>query len=304
MHIKISALRVFVAVAEYGNIQGAAARVGRSVSSVSVTLKQLETQLGAALFESDRKSALTPLGRYLLEAARAEVLRHDRAMAAIRAYTRGEIGRLELACIPSVGAHLLPGVIQQYIARFPDVELDVRDTDTLSVLKGVETGLVEIGIAGKQDHDAALAFRPVFTDDLVVVCAQHGRLAARARKTVVRADLDGETLIANGIMLALTWPDGTGMAEGTRLLVRNTTSLLALVKAGVGVTVLPRLALPDDDGDGLAALPFRKPGLQRTVGIYQRAGLELSPAAHEFLMLLEQYIPEQAGTTRDLTPAA
>lgn len=302
MHIKISALRVFVAVAEYGNIQGAASRVGRSVSAVSVTLKQLENQLGAALFESDRKSVLTPLGRYLLDAARTEILRHDRAMAAIRAYTKGEIGRLELACTPSVGAHLLPVVIQRYIARYPDVELDVRDTDTLSVLRGVETGAVEIGVAGKQEHDASLVFRPLFQDELVVVCAAGSRLAARADAAMDWNDMAGEPVIANGIMLGQTWPDGSGMAEGSRLLVRNTTSLLALVKAGVGVTVLPRMAVPDPGRDSLVALGFRQPGLRRTVGIFRRAGMQLSPAAREFLGLLDEYVTQRTRTGAELLP--
>lgn len=302
MHIKISALRAFVAVAEHGNIQGAAARIGRSVSAVSVTLKQLENQLGSALFESDRKSSLTPLGRYLLDAGRAEILRHERAMAAIRAFTKGEIGRLELACIPSVGAHLLPDVIQRYTARFPGVELDVRDTDTLTVLRSVETGGVEIGIAGKQDHGATLGFRPLFQDDLVVVCAAGSRLAGRPDTAVEWGDIAGEQIIANGIMLGLTWPDGSGMAEGSRLLVRNTTSLLALVKAGVGVTVLPRLAVPGSGRDGLVALGFRQPGLSRTVGIYRRSGLELSPAAREFIALLGQYVEQRIRAGRDLLP--
>lgn len=303
MHIKISALRVFVAVAEYGNIQGAAARVGRSMSAVSMTLKQLETQLGASLFESDRKSTLTPLGQYLLEAARAEILRHERAMAAIRAYTKGEIGRLELACIPSVGANLLPEVIQRYIARFPGVELDVRDTDTLSVLRSVEAGVVEIGIAGKQEHGASLAFRPIFQDDLVVVCAAGSPLAGRSASSVDWGDIAGEPVIANGIMLGLSWPDGTGMTDGARLLVRNTTSLLALVRAGVGITVLPRLAVPAAGGDGLVALAFRQPGLRRTVGIILRAGMELSPAALEFLAVLDQYVAERSRITEDLVAA-
>jgi LysR family transcriptional regulator, carnitine catabolism transcriptional activator len=302
MHIKISALRVFVAVAEHGNIQGAAARVGRSVSAVSVTLKQLEKQLGAALFESDRKSSLTPLGHYLLDAARTEILRHERAMAAIRAYTKGEIGRLELACIPSVGAHLLPDVIQRYIARYPDVELDVRDTDTLTVLRSVETGIVEIGIAGRVERDTSLRFRPMFEDELVVVCASGSRLAARSRETVDWGDIAGEQVIANGIMLGLSRPDGTPMADRSRLLVRNTTSLLALVRTGVGVTVLPRLAVPPAGRDGLVALGFRQPGMTRTVGIFQRAGMELSPAGREFLGLLDQYVNERARVTADLLP--
>lgn len=302
MHIKIAALRVFVAVAEHGNIQGAAARVGRSVSAVSMTLKQLETQLGAALFESDRKSNLTPLGSYLLEAARSEILRHERAMAAIRAYTKGEIGRLELACIPSVGAHLLPDVIRRYISRFPGVELDVRDTDTLSVLRGVETGAVEIGIAGKQEHRATLVFRPIFQDELVLVCASGSRLARRPDATVDWNAIGGEQVIANGIMLGMSWPDGSGMADGSRLLVRNTTSLLALVKAGVGVTVLPRLAVPGGGGDGLVALGFRQSSLRRTVGVVQRAGMELSPAAREFLVLLDQFVQEHSRVSDELLP--
>lgn len=303
MYIKIFALRVFVAVAERGNIQDAAAHVGRSASAVSVTLKQLEAQLGTALFESDRKSTLTPVGRYLLDAARAEILRRERAMAAIHAYTRGEIGRLELACVPSVASHLLPEVIQRCIARFPGVEMDVRDSDSLSVIRSVETGVVEVGIAGRQKSGAHLSFRPVFQDELIVVCASNSRLARRASgDTVEWRDLAGEEIIANGIMLGLNSVEDSGLLEGSRLLVRNTTSLLALVKANLGVTILPRLTVPSSGRDGLAALTLRQPALTRTIGIVQRAGMELTPAAREFLVLLEQYVAERCRDSRDLLP--
>lgn len=94
------------------------------------------------------------------------------------------------------------------------------------------------------------------------------------------------------------------MADGSRLLVRNTTSLLALVKAGVGVTVLPRLAVPDAGRDGLVALGFRQPGLRRTVGVFRRAGMQLSLAAREFLGLLDEYVTQRTRAGIELLPPA
>ena len=73
MAIKIEMLRNFVAVAELGNLNDAAERLGRTASAVSMSLKQLEDHLGAPLFETDRKNRLTALGQFTFAEGRREV---------------------------------------------------------------------------------------------------------------------------------------------------------------------------------------------------------------------------------------
>lgn len=292
MEFKLSLLRVFVAVAETGNIQDAADRVGRSPSAVSMTLKQLEGLVGGALFESDRKNRLSELGMYLLEIARGQLTSHDRAMTSVRAFAKGELGRVELACVPSVASHLLPDVIQTITARWAGVELDVRDIDTAAVVRAVERGTIEIGIAGRP-RSGTVTFQPLFHDALMLVCPAASPLARQAGPVTWEGLVD-QTVIANGITENSDVPEIQALNAGANLMVRNTTSLLALVKAGVGVTILSELSIPQG-ALGICLLPLKARNLRRYVGTIRKTGTPLSPAANAFLEVFTSFVQDRVS---------
>lgn len=280
MTISLKGLRVFIAVAEAGNIMDAAERVGRGPSTVSMALKQLEDELGAPLFESDRKNRLTPLGRFTLETMRGTLERYDAALEQIQDFARGRLGRLAVACVPSVGAALLPQAITAFLAEHPRVELDIRDTDSAAVEAAVRNGGVDLGVAGRPADETGLTFTPLFEDPFVLVCHANHPLAAKPDITV--ADLEPHRLIANGAMAQLRL-DGKG--ERPRLLVRNMASLLALLRGNAGVTLLPLFSVPADDGQ-LVTRPLKGGWPYRQLGILRRADENPLPAATAFMAIL------------------
>lgn len=294
MDIKLSLLRVFVAVAETGNIQDAADRVGRSPSAVSMTLKQLEVLVGGALFESDRKNQVTELGMYLLETARSQLTGHDRAMASVQAFAKGEIGRVEVACVPSVASHLLPDVIQAFMAKWDRVELDIRDIDTSAVVRAILRGTVELGIAGRP-RTSMVTFKPLFHDQLLLVCPAESRLK-KSHGPVSWKSLGEQTILANGIMASSDHPEIQALNAGAKLMVRNTTSLLALIKAGSGVTILPELSIPQGT-KGVSVLPLEDGNLKREVGTIHKTGIPLSPAADAFLKIFISFLQDKIDET-------
>src|SRR5689334_2705408 len=101
-------MRSFVAVVEAGGVRAAAVQIGRTSSAVSMTLKQLENDIGAPLLEGERKSNLTDVGRAVLEEARAVIAHYDRACAAITTFAGDFVGRCDIASVPSVAVTLLP----------------------------------------------------------------------------------------------------------------------------------------------------------------------------------------------------
>jgi DNA-binding transcriptional LysR family regulator len=287
MELKPSQLRVFLAVAETGNIVDAARRIGRSPSAVSMTLKQVGEAVGGDLFESDRKNALTDLGGYLMETARAQLTSHDRAVASVRAFANGEIGRVELACVPSVAIQLLPGIITTFTARWPKVELELRDIDTAAVVRAVERGTVEIGIASRP-RGGPVGFVPMFSDRLVYVYPDLGEHEAVA-SAVPWSRLRGDNFIANGITAASTVPEIQEISANAALMVRNTTSILALVGAGVGTTILPELSIPKG-ATGIRFAPLEGGPFRREVGVIRKSGATLSPAAKRFVEIFEDFV--------------
>jgi len=287
MAITISGLRFFVAVAESGNIASAADAQGRSISAISMALKKLEEELGGPLFETDRKTRLTELGRYTFENARACLRRYDLAIDNIRAFASGATGRLEIACVPSVASYLLPEMISEFLRAYPNVHLDIRDIDTASIEKAVVAGEVDFGIAGVPQGKGLIDFTPLFEDRFVLVCQQSDPIANKQK--ISWRSLAKQKLIANGASARVEDPKYQNIVNDTVLMVRNMTSLLALVRRGVGVTVLPYLSIPENDPT-LTTLTISDDHIYRSVGIYRRAGEELSPTADAFLTILHKYI--------------
>jgi len=282
--IKLEALRVYMTVAEIGNIRDAADRLGRTPSAVSMALKQLEGEIGAPLFESDRKNALTALGRFTLEKAQAQVRGFDRAVASVRAFAQHRIGNLTIACVPSVAAKLMPELLRGYVAAWPGVELELFDVDSIGVAGLVESGQADLGLAGRPRTAGVLDFAPLFRDRFRLVCGASSRLAGLGRP-VRWGDLRGETLIRNGASEAIEAEGYRALAAEATLMLRNVTSLIAMAGSGLGVTLLPALstaALPP----GVVACDLEDGAVMREVGIIERKAATRSPAAASFLDLL------------------
>ena len=280
MPLPVAALKTFVVVAECQNLKDAADRLGRSLSAVSMTLGQIEAWLGGPLFEGERKTALTPLGRFALARAREAVERHERSLSAMRTFAEGGTGRVDVAAVPSVAQSLLPEALRRFLAERPGVEVDVRDADSRSVWRLVAEGKVELGVASAGGDAPDLAFRPLFQDRLCLVCRLDDPLT-RLGRSLTWDDLAGRSLLANGICASIASDAFQALFADARIMVRNVTSLKALARAGVGVTVLPRLVMADAEAEGLAALDVDDPGAARVVGFVTGLGTP-SPAAAAF----------------------
>jgi DNA-binding transcriptional LysR family regulator len=281
MPIKISTLQTFVAVAECGKLTSAAKRLHRTPSAVSMTLKSLEDHLGRPLFEPDRKSRLTPLGRYVLEHARGELERFDHAVRIMEGYARNEVGSLTIACVPTVSTRILPRVFESFLTRWPGVEIDVRDMDSLSVRRELERGRAELGIA------SPLGLRPEFESILLtrdpfgVICSD-GHPLSRGNAPLRWSEIAAHPFIANPICGLIQDTQFRRILSRSTLTVRNTTSILSLVAANVGITVLPRLAV-SDDGPKVIFQPLAYNGLFRELHLMKRANTTPTPVAEAFI---------------------
>ncbi len=291
--IKLEALRVFVTVAEAGNIRDAAERLGRTPSAVSMALKQLEGEVGAPLFETDRKNMLTALGTFVFETARAQIEGFDRSIEAIRAYAEHRIGRLSLACVPSVAINLVPEVLRDFIAASAGVEVELFDVDSTAVAALVESGQVELGIGGQPPARATVEFTPLFSDRFALVCRADSPLAS-LRRPIDWPDLADEVLIRNGASDRLGAPQYRAMAHRAPLMVHNVNSLIAIVEAGLGVTLLPALSTA-----GLSAnvrtCELADASATRVVGLIRRRRTSLSPVAATFVALLDAKLSGPLG---------
>jgi len=277
-------------VAELGSISAAAAQLHRTPSAVSMTVTSLETQLGRSLFEPGSKTRLTPFGAYVFESAREQIRQFDRSMESIRAYARNDIGRVDIAVVPSFATRHLPALLEEYVERYPQVTLSIRDASSEQINKFVEQGQIDVGIASPSATSTALHCRPLLRDPLGVVCARAHPLAG-LKRPLAWADLRGHRFIANGTCRLIDAPPFQSLLEKADMEVQNTTSLLALIAAGFGVTTLPRLAIPVERDD-VVFLSTRYGHLRRRIDIVTSTGRTLSPAAAAFVDTVENAFQE------------
>lgn len=278
--IRTEALRVFVTVAECGNIRDAADRLFRTQSAISMTLKQVEDHLRAPLFETDRKHSLTDLGSFVLGVSKVLLRDHDTAIDLIEEYAAGNSGRLRIASVPSVAALLIPDMLAKFLAERPTAEIDIVDTDSADVRRIVSTGQADLGIASVAPAGAGLISTPIFEDNMQLVCPAASPLA-RLSRPLEWNDLETVTLILNETTRGIQAAEFQALAARTRLRVRNVTSLLAMVRAGIGVTLLPGLAtvgLPPS----LVMRPLRDQSCRRQVCLLRREGRIQGPLASAF----------------------
>ncbi|MEP3277302.1 MAG: LysR substrate-binding domain-containing protein [Stappiaceae bacterium] len=280
MAIKTEMLRCFVTVARSGNLADAAEKLGRTPSAVSMMLKQFEDHLGAALFESDRKSKLTALGLFTLDEASRELDHFERTIASIENNAHAKSGLVRIAVVPSVAETIMPEVVQEFLKDHPDVHVDIQDMDSAAVLREIERERVDLGIATGPEMNSEVESEELFSDAFGIVCRADHPLKEIERPLTWR-DLGTWPFIANGICAQIADDTVQHVMANSRLMVRNTTSLLALVRAGIGITVLPRLVVGKAAGD-VEFLAVADPLARRRIDILRRTHTSLTPVTHKF----------------------
>lgn len=280
MAMKIEMLRCFAAVARTGKLTEAAQQLGRSPSAVSMTLKQLEEHLGESLFKTDRKNRLSALGTFVLEQAERELYQFDNTVHAIESFANARHGRVRIAAVPSIASTIMPHTIVKFINKFPGVQIELRDMDSSTILHELSRGRIDIGIASAGLSDGALHRQDLISDRFGLVCpANH--ILAKPNQKLVWGDLKPHRFIANDLSRLITAPAFLEIHAKALLTVHNITSLLAMVRADLGITILPEMTLRMSERPDLAFIPL--PGNQptRQIHLLRKADTPASPAARE-----------------------
>jgi len=280
MNIKLDHLKVFAAVVDSGTLADAGIKLSRSPSAISMTLHQIEMELDGALFEGDRKSQLTKLGEYLYKRTQRILGEHGAMMTDVERFARGDEGVIRMAAVPSVANQLLPKTLAKFRASNLKVEIELRDTDSTNVADLVRSGVVDIGIASLPMDPSGLETEFLLEDPFKLVCPQNHQLAQKCGD-IAFTDLTPDEFIANGLCQLIVDPEFLSLLQSATLTVHNTTSLLSFVREGLGVTILPELAV--SSSEGLASLGLENFATGRQLWILTRSDESLHPAALRLL---------------------
>ncbi len=238
MAIKIEMLRCFSTVVQCGNLAEAANQLSRTQSAVSMTLKQLETQLGQRLFESDRKRSLTPLGEQVYELSLEQLRLFDSTVNAMQSAAAFPQGLLRIASVPSVSSVLFSSVIQTLTQNQPGLKVELQDADTQHVIKALIQGQADFGIVSGYHTLNGIRSILLFEDQFGLICAAKHPLATQDQQPTI-ADIAAAPLVGNMLCKSIESAEFQTALSQAMVTVHNTLSLIGMIKTQNWVSVLP-----------------------------------------------------------------
>jgi hypothetical protein len=286
MNFDLADLRAFLAVSDLGSFRAAAEILHLSQSAVSRRVDKLEDALGVELLtRTTRKIELTTIGRAFVHKARNVMLELESALIGIQDVAERLSGEVTLACVPSAVGYFLPSVFNEYHKRYPGIRIRVLDESSSDVLLAVTRGDADFGVTYVGTQESDIHFLPLIEEAFVLACPSEHPLAKS--KVVAWKDINehGYIALAQGSGNRFLVDQAlAGSLERPRWFceVSHVPALVSLVMAGLGVGVVPRMALPPDGHEGLAAIPLVEPKVSRKLGLISRRGRPL-PAAAQIL---------------------
>jgi len=248
--MELRQIRSFLSLAETLHFGRTAALVHLSQPALSLQIRALEEEVGVRLLERNRrKTTLTAAGRAFLSAATAGVLQLDRGVRNARLAANGKLGLLRIGFISTAGSELVPGVIRQFRELNPEVEFSLRNILTAEQIGMLEAGTLDVGflrlpIGGHTQLDVVAVHREPF---VLVVPSNH---SLAKRKKVRLRELSGQDFVMYDRAHAPGFHDllvgmlrNAGIVPNVRQSAGEMPTLISLVAAGMGVSILPASAV-------------------------------------------------------------
>ena len=294
MDLNLRDIRALVAVAEAGNFTRAAARLHLSQPALTVQIRRLEEAVGTRLFDrNSRNVALTPAGRELLPLMRKSLHDMECVLRDARALGEGERGTIRIACLPTFAASVLPELVIVMKREVPRVAFDIRDVVASTVNTLVRDEEADVGLTGGEVSDPMLEVLHAGVDRLVAVCPREHPLAKQRRVTLddlVRSPL---VLTAPGTSVRAVVDAALGETRETPDIACEPTYMMtavAMVRAGLGITILPETAREVRAESGLVVKPIDHPAFARPIAIVKRRGRTLPVVTDRFVELMRRAV--------------
>lgn len=290
MKHELSSMKAFVTLAEAGSFNKAAKLLNITQPALTRRIKKMEDDLHTLLFErTTSKVELTKAGRMLLPEARELIRKLDEALFNVREMNAYHHGTITLSCIPTAVFYFLPLAIGKFNELYPNIKIRILEKGTNNCMESVLGNEADFGINMNSITNSAIDFTPLVNEPFVLACRRNHPLASK--QLVEWQELVGYKLI------------GVRSSSGNRLLiehnladkpwkldwfyeVRHLSTSLGLVEAGLGISALPGLAMPQTVHPTLIGIPLIEPVIRRTLGIIRRKDAVLSPPAERFFSLL------------------
>ena len=278
INFTLKQLRYVDALARHGHFGRAAEASAISQPALSAQIKELEAALGNRLFERARQVRLTPFGVEFVDRARDILGRVDDLGDLARAAGTRLVGRLRIGVIPTIAPYFLPSLLETLSGSYRDLDIHIRETLTPTLLQELQQGRIDTAILALPVSEPSLTEVALFAEDFVLV-----RAAADAGKPVPDADAlremrlllleEGHCFRDQALSFCKLKP---GLAKDG-LDASTLSTLVQMVSAGIGVTLIPEMAVPVEARSApVTVTRFEPPRPSRVVGMVWRRNSALS----------------------------
>jgi LysR family transcriptional regulator, hydrogen peroxide-inducible genes activator len=242
-------------VARTGNFSRAARECRVAQPSLSQQILKLEDEIGERLFErTQRRALLTAAGSLFLPHALGILEAAERSRQEIREMGGQVRGKILLGALPTIAPYFLPNVIRSFRGKYPGVELLIHEETTQQLLRGLEDKELDLALISDASPSSRIELQELFSEELYL-CLPSSHPLVRQRK-VVASDLRQEKfiLMQDGHCLgeqAQQFCETKGFHPQISCRSAQIGTVLAMVQAGLGISLIPEMALPGAPKNGI-----------------------------------------------------
>lgn len=286
-NINLRHLRALHAIRAHGSFHRAAEELGVVPSALTETVRQLEEATGAVLFDRGRRPpAPTPLALTFLEETAPLMDGLDRAILRLQAGSGAGADSLAIGCTPSAISDLVAPALSRFRAAHPMVRVRVHDDIAEHLARLVVEGGLDLAVAGRALHSPDLRQTEIMRDPFGLACCAAHPLAARASVRLAEVD-PGEVIsldpgTGTQQLLAVSAAVPAALRVG-RIEAHSTIAQISMIRAGLGVALLPRNALMLFGDPSLRFVALDDLDLWRTLYLLVPTQRRISPLARAFV---------------------
>lgn len=266
-NLTLTALRAVAAIAESGSVTGAAETLNLSQPALSYQIRQVETRVGARIFDRTRDGMIpTAAGERLARAARAVDAELERAERDVERLLAGEEGVLRISSECFTAYHWLAGVLCAFRRKYPKVQVEIDVTTSRRPLEALRHGDLDIVLTTVPPDDSTLRVTPLFDDEIVAVMPSDHPLASRP--WLAAPDFADQAVLvfseeASDLFNLVLRPAGVRPRYVAD--VRVTEAIVEMVKAGLGISVLASWVVqPELEAGDLVGVRVTGDGIHRS----------------------------------------
>lgn len=288
--ITLEDLEAFLAVAQAGSFRQAAARLRTSQPTVTNRIQRLENGLGLKLFSrTTRRVSLTEAGARMLPRAERSIADIGRLVADARDEADLKRGRVGVGASPTVAASLLVPLLKKFMDGYPHVEVRLRDGFRAPLLESLASGDIDLAMVPLDGRTADFHCEPLFVENLRFVAPRSMSLATN--RTYRFAEICDFPFVSMPEPSAIRSTIAEAFAVEGRsfrpLIEANSlVTLLGLIEAGVGLSLLPELLIPERLLAGMDVIEVTDMQRKRQISLVTMRGRSLPPAAAAFAKVL------------------